>query len=324
MKKLLNLNLITLAISSAACATLTQPTSQAGRIIEFKSDSNGFDTKTFFYEGQQEVIAFDAQFTPELAQAAIDYLRTFTKKPITWLVITHPNPDKFNGASVFKKEGSQIISSQSTALAIPEAHSYKEFYFVEIAKMFQKGQYPQPVPVDRIFKGKMELVLNDGEKIVLQELSKPGISSTQTVAYVKNAKALFVGDLVHHKAHAWLEGGIVNGKPKPTLNSWIEDLKEIEAYYSPNTLIYGGRGQVVSLSEAVPSQIRYLEMTKKLVNKELKKLGSKAAEFNGPNSGAMYKALTQKFQEAFPNYELPYMIEYGIYGLVQSEMKSSK
>ncbi len=31
------------------------------------------------------------------------------------------------------------------------------------------------------------------------------------------------------------------------------------------------------------------------------------------------KALTQKFQQIFPDYNLAYMIEYGAYGLVEQE-----
>ncbi len=92
-----------MALSISGCGTVSARTDlDVGRIIEFKSGAEGFDTRTFFYEGQSEVIAFDAQFTPALAKQSIEHLRKYTNKPIAWLVITHPNPDKFNGVSVFK------------------------------------------------------------------------------------------------------------------------------------------------------------------------------------------------------------------------------
>ncbi len=56
----------------------------------------------------------------------------------------------------------------------------------------------------------------------------------------------------------------------------------------------------------------------------LRLLGAKAQEFNGPNAGVLYKSLAEQFQARFPDYELTYMIEYGAYGLVQSEMKKMK
>ncbi len=126
MKNLINTSIAMMAISLSGCSTIpAKAEAHQGRISEFKSGPNGFDTRTFFYEGQNEVIAFDSQFTPELAKQSIEHLRKFTNKPITWLVITHPNPDKFNGASVFKAEGARILSSQATANSIPGVHAYK-------------------------------------------------------------------------------------------------------------------------------------------------------------------------------------------------------
>lgn len=321
MKKTVTASLAMMAISTTGCAISTLNTTKNGRIIEFKSDANGFDTRTFFYEGEKEVVAFDAQFTPELAKQSIAELRKYTNKPISWLVITHPNPDKFNGASVFKDEGAQIIASKSTAEAIPGVHAYKEYFFVEMAKMFKKDEYPQPVSIDQIFNGKTHLVLRGDEQIELRELSHPGVSSTQTVAYVRSTGALFVGDLVHEKAHAWLEGGIVDGKPTPTIDAWILDLQEIASLYPAETMVYGGRGVTVDLKTAVKNQISYLRMAVQIVENQLKSMGSNSREFNSSNSGSLYKELANKFQEHFPEYALPYMIEYGVYGLVQSKLQ---
>lgn len=321
MKKLMNLSLAMMAVSTSGCSsTLVQSKTGEGRIIEFKSGPEGFDTRTFFYEGKNEVIAIDAQFTEELAKKSIDHLRTFTSKPITWLIITHPNPDKFNGASVFKSEGAQIIASKKTAEAIPGVHGYKEYFFVEMAKMFKKGEYPQPTEVDQTFDLEMDLVLGGGERILLRELSSPGVSSTQSVVYIKSIKALLVGDLVHYKAHAWLEGGIVNGQATPTLEGWINDLNEIAEIFPKNTMVYGGRGSSVRLEIAAKEQIQYLKEAKSLVQQQIQILGDKAVEFKGPKAGVLYKKLAQTFQEKFPDYDLSYMIEYGAYGLVLSEL----
>jgi glyoxylase-like metal-dependent hydrolase (beta-lactamase superfamily II) len=227
-------------------------------------------------------------------------------------VITHPNPDKFNGASVFKKEGAKILASENTAKAIPDVHAYKEYYFVEMAKMFPKGQYPQPTLIDQTFIGKMDLVLQGGERIQFQELSHAGVSSTQTVAYIKTAQTLIVGDLIHNQAHAWLEGGIVKGKPTPNIEEWILDLQELESLYPKSTNVLGGRGVSLKLKESVKEQTKYLRIARELVRQQLNEMDPKDSQF--------YKVLAQKFQKQFPNYTLPYMIEYGAYGLVQSEL----
>jgi glyoxylase-like metal-dependent hydrolase (beta-lactamase superfamily II) len=323
MKTLINTTLAMMAISTSGCATNRLPITKPykGRIIEFKSGPEGFDTRTFFYEGEHEVVAFDSQFTPELAKQSIAYLRTLTNKPISWLVITHPNPDKFNGAGVFKKEGARVISSKHTADKIPGVQAYKEYYFVEIAKMFAKGTYPQPTSVDQTFEKKMDIVLRGGQRIKLRELSEPGVSSTQTVAYIESENALFVGDLIHNKAHAWLEGGIMNGKPTPTIDGWISDLNELQALYPPQTMVYGGRGLSETLQASVKEQIEYLKTAVLIINNYFKKLGASVQDFNGPNASALYKELTKEFQNKFPEYDLAYMIEYGSYGLVQHELQ---
>ncbi|MGE3974305.1 MAG: MBL fold metallo-hydrolase [Bdellovibrionales bacterium] len=322
MKNLFNTSLAMMAISLSGCTTLPSKAQAQGRVIEFKSGAEGFDTRTFFYEAEHEVVAFDAQFTPQLAKQSIEHLRKYTKKPITWLVITHPNADKFNGASVFKSEGARILASNATARAIPGVHAYKEYFFVEMAKMFKKGEYPQPTSIDQTFDQEMDLVLRGGERIKLYELSKPGISSTQTVAHIESIQSLMVGDLIHHKAHAWLEGGIMNGKATPTIAEWIADIRELERMFSVSTIVYGGRGQTTDLATASEEQIHYLQKAQALVKTQLKSMGLNAKEFAGPNAGVLYKDLAKKFQTTFPDYKLAYMIEYGAYGLVQQELSA--
>jgi glyoxylase-like metal-dependent hydrolase (beta-lactamase superfamily II) len=331
MKNLIKMSLVMMAISGCTSTSTKASEKSAsiidkgenfvGRVLEFKSGPEGFDTRTFFYEGKYEVIAFDSQFTPSLAKASIAYLRTQTDKPITWLVITHPNPDKFNGASEFKRLGTKIVASSATAAAIPDVQTYKEYFFTEIAKMFPRGQYPQPTAIDQTFSGEMDLVLRGGERIHLRELSQPGVSSTQTVANIESIGALFVGDLVHNNAHAWLEGGIVNGKATPAIAGWIADLHELKSLYPSQTLVYGGRGVTADLQTSVAKQIHYLQVAVDLIDRQLIKMGAHASDFNGPQSAALYHSLAGEFQAKFPDYDLAYMIDYGAYGLVQSELQ---
>jgi hypothetical protein len=96
-------------------------------------------------------------------------------------------------------------------------HAYKKYFFVNMAKMFTEENYPALESIDEVFEGRLELKLSNGKSVKLVELKGPGVSSTQTVAIVPELNALIVGDMIHHKAHAWLEGGIVNGNPTTTI-----------------------------------------------------------------------------------------------------------
>jgi glyoxylase-like metal-dependent hydrolase (beta-lactamase superfamily II) len=287
------------------------------KIVEFKSAQEGFDTRTFFYITSKEVIAIDAQFTPKLAEDSIAHLRTFTDKPITTLIITHPNPDKFNGASVFRKLGAKIIASEATAKAITGVHQYKQHYFIEMAKMFTKETYPQPVEVDTTFGNEKMLTLQDNDTLELIVLKAPGVSNTQTVIFSKSQNALFVGDLIHHKAHAWLEGGILNGKPVPSITGWIKNLEQIEFYLKSNPTVYGGRGIQAPLKVATQEQIAYLNKSVKIVKDMIAKTKLTSKDIGTNKAAKFYTELEAKFKTEFPDYELPYMIQFGSYGLVQ-------
>jgi glyoxylase-like metal-dependent hydrolase (beta-lactamase superfamily II) len=296
----------------AATDTVQVLPKSAGTLYAFESDGNGFNTKNYFYDTGKEVIVFDAQFTPELAQQSIAFIRSKTQSPITHVVVTHPNPDKFNGIGEFQKLGAKVIASQSTADAIPGVHAYKKNYFVNVAKSFTDAAYPALVKPDITFAGQYELPLGNGETLTLHELSQPGVSSTQTIAYLPNAQAVLVGDLIHHGAHEWLEGGIVDGQPMPTVEGWKQDLSELKTMFwnQPNLTVYGGRGESASLQLAVDEQIRYLKETQAIIDDYLKTLG---------NAPVNYADLQKRFEAKFPDYKLGYMIAYGAYGLVMQE-----
>src|SRR5688500_2701692 len=109
-------------VALSACASSRAPSEEAKnkiesptgpRLITFESDGNGFNTKTFFYDTGREVIAFDSQFTPDQAQLAIAKLRAETNSPIRYLVVTHPNPDKFNATKVFQDDGARVVMSDA-------------------------------------------------------------------------------------------------------------------------------------------------------------------------------------------------------------------
>ena len=289
-------------------------------IYVFESDASGFNTKSFFYDNGEEVIVFGAQFTPQIAQKSIDFLRTKTTNPISYLVITHPNPDKFNGAGIFQQQGAQVICSQSTASAIPEVHSYKKYYFVHIAKMFTEETYPQMPTVDIVFEKTLEIYLTNGEKLVLEEHDKPGVSSTQTLGYFPQVKALFVGDLVHHNAHAWLEGGIVHQQAQATISLWIEHLNHIATNYAHCT-VYGGRGEAVNAKIATKQQIRYLQTAQQITSDYIARLGNSKSELQGEKAAIHHKKIEELLVKSFPEYQIGYMIRFGIYGLVNALLK---
>lgn len=308
------------ALFSTACVgpgpdAPTSAHEEAGELGRFTSGADGFDTHSFYFDTGTEVVVIDAQFTPALAEKVIADIRKKTTSKIAYVVVTHPNPDKFNGASAFQKIGAKVVASASTAKAIPGVHAYKKAFFVDVAKMFTPETYPAEAHIDVTFSGKLTLPLEGSLKVELSELEHPGVSTTQTVVHIPQQKALFVGDLVHHGAHAWLEGGIADGKPHPDLGAWKEALGELLAF--PGAIVYGGRGETAPVEQAVSDQRAYLDGMNELVTAYVAGLGDKKNELFGPESGAHMKKISDEAQAKYPERALGYLVEYGVYGLAQ-------
>lgn len=302
-----------LAVLAVGCAG--QKAGPGGsEVARYTSDSSAFDTHSYFHDTGAEVVVFDAQFTEAEAKKVLAAIRARTDHPIRYVVVTHPNPDKFNGAAVFQREGAKVVASEATAAAIPAVHAYKKHFWVNMAKAFTEETYPAQAKVDITFRGTYSLPLEGGAKVELTELKHPGVAATQTVAYVPERQALIVGDLVHHGAHAWLEGSLREGKPAPDVEAWKAALDELAAW--PKATVYGGRGEGAPVEQAIASQKRYLDGMVAVVSAYAAELGGRKAELCGDAAGAHYGELAKRAAATFPEYRLPYMVQYGVYGLV--------
>lgn len=308
----------------AASAALFSSAALAGTLAAFTSDTNGFDTHTYYYDDGKEVTLIDTQFVPSLTAAMVDEVRSKTSSPITRVIVTHANPDKYNGLPYLHKLGVESITSVAVAKDMPVVHAYKENFWVNNAKAFKPGTYPAFENVKSTFKGAKTIRLGSGETITLFELANPGVTTHQVVVRIDQTGDLIVGDLVHPKAHLWLEGGLVDGKPHPDLKRWSEAVGELPklAAGKPNAKVYGGRGEVESVGDAVRDEQRYLAKAQTLVVGYVDELGARKGELADPEkSGAHYAELEKRFASAFPDYKLPYMIGYSVYGLIDSMVK---
>jgi len=301
MHRIVALSLLTLG----ACAPKAPASATAPVVIGHTSGEAGFHTNTWFVVGDEGVVVVDAQFTPDEAEAALRTLREHTDKPVTHVVATHPNPDKFNGAAVFQREGAELVVSEATAAALPGVHAYKQAYFEGVGA-FPEGTYPAEAQVDRTFSG--TLALTPGVELI--ELSHPGVSSTQTVVRV-DGRHLVVGDLVAVDTHAWLEGGIVDGQPSPDIDAWTSALEQAGTLGSGD--LYPGRGPARAVDIAVAEQVHYLQTVDALVAEHVAPLDP--SDLTGEQAGAHWTAITDAAATSFPEHDHAYLVTYGVYGL---------
>ena len=306
-------------VAVASTLVLSAGTVVAGELHVFTSDAAGFNTHSIWYDDGQEVTVVDSQFTPAHAEALLADIGKQSKSPVTRVIVTHPNPDKFNALSVFHDRGVESIASVKTALAIPEVDAYKRYFWVKVAKAFTDDTYPKIEPVKTTYAGEKVIKLKSGETLTLFELSQPGVSSNQTVVRIDKTGDLIVGDLVHTKTHAWLEGGIVGGKAVPSLVGWKADLKELLRLGQGKA--YGGRGEFIPVQQAVAQEIAYLDKADAIVEAYIKRLGSRVTELSAPTLQSVhYKAIQAEFVKAFPDHAFPDLVGYSVYGLVQQKL----
>lgn len=299
----------------AGCATPSTPSTPLvppapePSLRTWTSGDAGFHTNSHWIDTGSEVVVFDTQFTPDLAQELLDAIAAETDSPVRWAVVTHPNPDKFNGASVFAAAGATVVASEATAAALADVHAYKKGYFTSVG-MFTEETYPPLATIDLTFADSLDLPV-DGLPVRLEVLEHPGVTTTQTVAYVGDG--VVVGDLVAAETHAWLEGGIVDGVATPDLAGWREALSELEERVPASATVYAGRGPSLPASTVLPAQRAYLDQAEELVRAHLASLDDPAATLQD-DGAAQYAAIAAALDAAAPSAH-PYLVEYGVYGL---------
>ncbi|MCB9743396.1 MAG: MBL fold metallo-hydrolase [Alphaproteobacteria bacterium] len=299
-------------IAALALFTACAPAAEL-EVQRFTSGAEGFDTHSYWVDTGAEVVVFDAQFTPELAEALLAEIEAATDSPVRYVVATHPNPDKFNGATVFQAAGAELVVSEATAAAMPGVHAYKEAYFTGVG-MFEAGAYPSLPTPDVTFSGELTLELEGEGDVRLVELTHGGVTTTQTVAIV-DGQQLVVGDLLANRAHAWLEGGIVDGAPTPDLDAWRAAVMELPALAGEDATTWPGRGEPMAAQQAAEAQVAYLDDAEAVVREVLGALDDPQGELGSEAAWGHYEAITAELSARYPEHAHAYLVTYGVYGL---------
>jgi metallo-beta-lactamase class B len=139
------------ALSAAAPALKFTPLKGGVYLVE---DNAYLRENSVVYIGKDHVTVVGATITPQTAEALVREIQKVTSLPITEVVDTNHDPDRFGGNAYFKKIGAKIISTALT----------RDLMEKEGAAQIKKTQafvrdYPD-VPVvlpDTIYPGNFEL-----------------------------------------------------------------------------------------------------------------------------------------------------------------------
>ncbi len=186
------------------------------------------DPNTGVIVGDNEVLVFDAQATPVMAQRIVKRIRRVTKKPIKYVVLSHYHAVRALGATGFGAQ--DIITSEATRELITErgAQDFKS-EADRFPRLFDSIETVPGLTWPTItFEREMTLWLGKREVRIIH----PGRGHTKgdTIIWLPKEKILFAGDLV--EAHAALYCGDAH------LGDWPATLKYLRAL-KPRKLIPG-------------------------------------------------------------------------------------
>jgi glyoxylase-like metal-dependent hydrolase (beta-lactamase superfamily II) len=311
---------IAATLASAALGAAAAPTT----VHVHTSSPEGFSTNSVWIDDGREVTVIDTQFTPQLAEALLADIAGKTRSPVRRVIVTHPNPDKFNALSVFHGAGAQSIASRETVARMAGVHAYKQYYWVTIAKTFTADGYPRLELPRTTFDQTLTVPLSNGDSLTLRTLPAAGVSATQTVVRIDSTGDLVVGDLVANRTHAWLEGAVDSGKPVFDLAGWQADLQALLplAEGKPAARLFAGRGPALPVAQAVREQQAYLVAADAAIARQEAALGSDRSALTDPaRQGLIVQAVRGELVRAFPGHAMPDLVSYSLYGWLASRAR---
>jgi glyoxylase-like metal-dependent hydrolase (beta-lactamase superfamily II) len=177
--------------------TVTTTTAEAVTVHTYTAPEHGWRANSHLIELPTQLIAFDAQLTPEYATEVLAVAERIGK-PITRLYISHAHPDHFVGASAFTVETYALASQRdlingSGDLRIERGYRYTPGHDI--------GNLPPARPVDRVVEPGTEVI----EGVTFEFLAPVAAETTEQLAIgLPQQRILIAQDVVYHDVHLFI------------------------------------------------------------------------------------------------------------------------
>jgi len=250
----------------------------------FTSPDDQFWTNSVIIEGEHEVMLVDAQLTKTNAEIVLEEIKE-TKKPLSFIYITHAHADHFLGLEVFEEAypGVRIIATSAVVDRINMVYREK---IDKWKKILGSGATSYAVAIDK-FDG--DFISFESSKIeVFKNIQ--GDTDENTMLWIPGQRILIAGDVLFNDMHVYTAETDSKARGK-----WLNSLQKIREL-KPSAVIPGHSkvGAPLDSSTAVDFTEKYL-----LVFEE----GLKKAK--DPES------LINTMKEKFPSADLLLAIERG-------------
>lgn len=148
-----------------------------------------------FVVTQDGVLAIDALASPRQGEALLRTIRSITRQPVRWLVLTHHHPDHHFGAIVLKRAGAKVVAHPDNRVLVAE--SGPQAMVAEWTRIVGTGAMRGFEFADR-----PDRPVTDSDTIRLGERSivvtHPGVAHTagDLMVWLPGERVLFAGDLL--------------------------------------------------------------------------------------------------------------------------------
>ncbi len=207
-------------------------------------ENRGFISNAYFVITDEAVVVIDALTTYKLGKELVETIRSLTKKPIKFAVITHYHTDHFYGVGALKEAGAVVIAHEWAFDYISQPSSWN---FYEARKKILKEHMEGTEMVEPDITITQDLDIHSGKsKFVVRHYCK-GHTPGDVVVWMPEEKVLFSGDLVFDGRIPFLGSG--NSK------TWLVCLKKI-LELDPEVLL-PGHGKPMLNKEKIRDRVNW-------------------------------------------------------------------
>lgn len=241
-----------LATAAAFGATLAAPAlaRPAGlKVTEWVSDAGPLLVRSAIIEGPVSLGLVDTQFTLSNAMRLIADLKE-RGKPLSWVYVTHPHLDHFNGADLVREafpEARFFAREDAIPLFQPMVNTRQ----ASLGAAAPGGGENLPASAPSFFEGVADSgLMLDGQP--LEVLKGPGDHPMSSVVFEPDSRTAITGDVVFSETHAFTGD-------HDDFDGWINLVQRVQAL-DPSRVIVGHAGPAVRRGDRVlAEQIDWLE-----------------------------------------------------------------
>lgn len=219
--------------------------------------NNGFRMNMGFVVGSKAVAVIDSGYTPAMAEAMLEHIKSVTNVPVKYVINTNSQPHRFFGNTIFKKTGAKILAHK-TEIKRMKKSSADFASGIERALELKKDSIKSPALPDAGIS-KKKIINLGGVAIELMPMPTNHTAASLIVS-VPADKIVFSGDVLYG-------GRLLAVLPISNTKSWLAAFDKLKKL--GNVTFVPGHGQPGKLNTFKKPTRDYLQLLYSHMSKAL-------------------------------------------------------